>query len=798
MRKYYVAILLIISGLANSQDCKYSLSGKVTDLHDGSLLSGATLVFNEINKTAQTDLDGRYDISNLCKGQYSIKLIHPSCESTTFKININGNTNRDFKLEHHIEELNEIIVKGNPYGDQGKSTYENKVSTETLEQYSTGSLGDALNSLSGISSLNKGNGIVKPIINGLHGSRIIMINNGVRMQDQEWGKEHAPNIDINAIERLTVIKNASALQYGGDAMGGIIIAEGFKVPVKDTLYGKTMISAGSNGRGGGITSKLTKSYKNGVYGTVQGTMKRFGDVEAADYVMSNTGLYEKDMSLRIGLNRFNYGIEGYYSYFNTELGILRSSHAHSAGDQIRSINSNIPLVVRDFTYDINYPKQDVTHKLTRIKGFKKFIGYGKLNFQYDFQNNRRFEYDIRVGNDRDKPALDLELKTHTILVDYITDYEFLNFKTGIMGRFQDNFANPDTGVRRLIPDYEKYDFGIYSVADYKLNDNWQFEAGVRFDYIYMDVYKFYKKTLWEQRGYDILFPDLVVDEFGFQVLTNPELEFNNFSGTIGLTHKLSDKSKLFLNHAIASRAPNPSELFSEGLHHAIARIEIGDLRFKSEVGHKTSLTYEYLGKNLNFSINPFINNIEDFILIEPVELVETIRGNFPSWEYRQTNAQLFGVDVDASLKINDLLSLNHQLSIVKGYDKDWDLPLINMPPISTKNEISYNNKNLNNLKINLESEFVFAQNEYPDNNFEIFLPFTQTTELLDVSTPPDAYHLINLNSSIDFKVTENSSLTVGLRVTNLFNTSYRNYLNLIRFYSDDLGRNFLLNLKFNY
>ena len=798
MRKYYVAILLIISGLANSQDCKYSLSGKVTDLHDGSLLSGATLVFNEINKTAQTDLDGRYDISNLCKGQYSIKLIHPSCESTTFKININGNTNRDFKLEHHIEELNEIIVKGNPYGDQGKSTYENKVSTETLEQYSTGSLGDALNSLSGISSLNKGNGIVKPIINGLHSSRIIMINNGVRMQDQEWGKEHAPNIDINAIERLTVIKNASALQYGGDAMGGIIIAEGFKVPVKDTLYGKTMISAGSNGRGGGITSKLTKSYKNGVYGTVQGTMKRFGDVEAADYVMSNTGLYEKDMSLRMGLNRFNYGIEGYYAYFNTELGILRSSHAHSAGDQIRSINSNIPLVVRNFTYDINYPKQDVTHQLARIKGFKKFIGYGKLNFQYDFQNNRRFEYDIRVGNDRDKPALDLELKTHTILVDYITDYEFLNFKTGIMGRFQDNFANPDTGVRRLIPDYEKYDFGIYSVADYKLNDNWQFEAGVRFDYIYMDVYKFYKKTLWEQRGYDILFPDLVVDEFGFQVLTNPELEFNNFSGTIGLTHKLSDKSKFFLNHAIASRAPNPSELFSEGLHHAIARIEIGDLRFKSEVGHKTSLTYEYLGKNLNFSINPFINNIEDFILIEPVELVETIRGNFPSWEYRQTNAQLFGVDVDASLKINDLLSLNHQLSIVKGYDKDRDLPLINMPPISTKNEISYNNKNLNNLKINLESEFVFAQNEYPDNNFEIFLPFTQTTELLDVSTPPDAYHLINLNSSIDFKVTENSSLTVGLRVTNLFNTSYRNYLNLLRFYSDDLGRNFLLNLKFNY
>ena len=243
--------------------------------------------------------------------------------------------------------------------------------------------------------------------------------------------------------------------------------------------------------------------------------------------------------------------------------------SHSAGDQIRSINSNIPLVVRDFTYDINYPKQNVTHQLARFKSFKKFSENGKLNFQYDFQNNRRFEYDIRVGNDRDKPALDLELKTHSIILDYATNYESLNFKTGIMGRYQENYPNPDTGVRRLIPDYEKYDLGIYSIADYKLKDNWQFEAGIRFDYIYLDVFKFYKKTLWEERGYNILFPDLVVDDLGFQVLTNPVFEFNNFSATAGFTHIISEKSKLFVNHSIASRAPNVSELFSEGLHHSI-------------------------------------------------------------------------------------------------------------------------------------------------------------------------------------------------------------------------------------
>jgi iron complex outermembrane receptor protein len=798
MRTYALVVLLLAQLTTASQNCSLTLSGKVIDLHDGSLLSGATLVVAETETIVQTSLDGVYSIPNLCPNtSYSIKVLHSSCTPKTFSLKILGDSVRDFKLEHHLEELNEIILEGKAYENKTTTVLEKNLNQETLEQYSAGTLGDALNSLSGVTSLNKGNGIVKPIINGLHSSRIIMINNGVRMQDQEWGKEHAPNIDVNSVGRLTLVKSASALQYGGDAMGGIIIAEGPKVAIKDSLYGKTMLFGASNGRGGGITSQLTKSFENGIYGTAQGTFKRFGDVEAADYVMSNTGLYEKDMSLRIGLNRFNYGIEGYYSYFNTDIGILRSSHAHGAADQIRAIESDIPLTIREFTYDIGYPKQNVTHQLSRIKAFKNLGDY-TLEIQYDYQLNRRFEYDIRVGNDRDKPALDLKLDTHTILIDLNGSFEDLNFKSGIMGRFQTNFANPETGIRRLIPDYDKYDFGLYTVLDKKINDKFEIETGVRFDYSYMDVFKFYKNSIWEERGYDILFPDLVIEEFSNQVLVNPELEFKNLSATLGFNYKIDDNNTLFINHALSSRAPNPAELFSDGLHHSIARIEVGDLRFKSEVGNKTSLTYSHVGKTFNFSINPFVNNIRDFIVIEPVEIRETIRGNFQVWEYRQTDAQLLGVDIDASFSINEKINLNHQLSIVKGYDNTLNEPLINMPPVNTKNEISYQNKKLQNLKISLQSEYVFAQNEFPNNNFEVYLPITETYEEVDISSTPDAYHLLNLNASMDFKTSKKSSLSVGLGINNLLNTSYRNYLNLLRFYSDDMGRNFLLNLKLNY
>ncbi len=799
MRTYALVVLLLAQLTTASQNCSLTLSGKVIDLHDGSLLSGATLVVAETETIVQTSLDGVYSIPNLCPNtSYSIKVLHSSCTPKTFSLKISGDSVRDFKLEHHLEELNEIILEGKAYENKTTTVLEKNLNQETLEQYSAGTLGDALNSLSGVSSLNKGNGIVKPIINGLHSSRIIMINNGVRMQDQEWGKEHAPNIDVNSVGRLTLVKSASALQYGGDAMGGIIIAEGLKTPVKDSLYGKTIVTAASNGRGGGVTSQLTKSFKNGWYSTVQGTLKRFGDVESADYILSNTGLMEKDLSFRLGLNRFDYGLEGYYSYYNTTIGILRSSHAANASSQIRAINSNEPLVIRNFTYDIGYPNQDVKHHLARIKGFKNFESLGKVNFQYDYQKNKRFEYDIRRGNDRDTPALDLELDTHTVLVDVKKAFDASELKYGIMGRFQTNFANPDTGIRRLIPYYDKYDYGVYVVGNYKINDKWQVESGIRYDYSFIDAFKYYKNSVWIERGYDILFPDIVVNELSTQLLTNPKLEFNNLSATLGFNYNISKNSSLLFNQSMASRAPNPSELFSDGLHHAIARIELGDLRFKSEIGHKTDLTYTFESERFNFSVNPFHNLIQDFILIEPTGLRETIRGNFQVWEYRQTEVQLLGVDIDASYNLNKALKLTHQLSLVKGYERGNDLPLINMPPVNTKNQILYSNQKLNNLVLSLESEYVFAQNEYPDNNFEVYIPVLETTETLDISTPPNAYHLLKLNGSMDFKVSKTASLKVGLEITNLLNSSYRSYLNLLRYYADDLGRNFLLNLKLNY
>ncbi|TLP74162.1 TonB-dependent receptor [Maribacter sp. ACAM166] len=799
MRLYALIILLFSSITSISQNCNYTLSGTVVDLHDSSVLLGATLIVAGTEQAVQTDLEGKFTLVGLCENTYSIQVSHPYCLTEGYTIKVIGNTTKIFRLEHHLEELNEVILKGKANRNKTNTLFENKVSKEELERFSSGSLGDALNSLSGVSSLNTGNTVVKPMINGLHSSRVIIVNNGVRMEDQEWGAEHAPNVDVNAAGNLTLIKGAGALQYGGDAVGGVIVAEASKVTVKDSLYGKSILSAASNGRGSSVTSQLTKSYQNGWYGTAQGTVKRFGDFEAPDYVLSNTGIFERNASLRIGLNRFDYGMEAYYSLFKNDIGILRASHLGGAQDQVRAINSDRPLIIRDFTYNITEPNQDVIHHLARLRVFKRFVGLGKISLQYDYQRNNRLEFDIRRGDDADKASLDLRLDTHTLMLDLdgVLNHKS-NLKSGMMARYQNNFANPNTGVRRLIPDFDKYDLGVYGIVDYRLDKNLILEVGARFDYTFMDVFKFYRTSFWESRGYDEQFTNIVVKELDNQILTNPQLNYYNASATAGGTYAFDDEYKLFFNYSLASRAPNPSELFSEGLHHSASRIELGDLRFRHEVSNKLALTLQRENSTFGFSINPYINSISDFIVIEPTEIQQTVRGSFQVWEYRQINARLLGVDVDASYTFVTNFRFDHQFSLVKGYDRNRKEALINMPSVNTKNGLVYQNTEYHNLRLALESQYVFSQNEFPDNNFEVFVPETQTFEVVDVSTPPDAYHLLNFSSNIDFNIGKKSKLTLGLTIDNLMNTSYRNYLNRLRYYADDLGRNLLLNFKYKY
>lgn len=796
------SILLVLVGLlwvhtGKAQQCKSILLGEIMDFHDNTPLSGATiLVTGKRRQTISTE-GGKFRFENLCDGVLELEISHPECTTKFVTLTVNGDTYQKVLLEHHLEELDEVKVIG-AVNSTTRSAQEARLTLEEVEKYSGNSLGDALKILTGVSSLNTGANIVKPVIQGLMGSRVLVMNNNVRMQDMEWGEEHAPNVDINANQDISVVKGAAALEYGGDAIGGVIIMNPLPVIRTDSLYGKTQMNLFSNGRGGNVTTSLTKSYDNGLYIKGQGSFKRLGDLEAPDYLLSNTGVAENGLSFSIGKRDFVQGWEAYYSYFDADIGILRASHIGNVDDLIQSINSQQPNRIDEFTYAIDRPNQEVSHHLGKLTYYRRFKGLGKWNIQYDFQSNRRLEYDIRVGSDADKASLDLTLTTHSVLTDFKFDSkDGLEVKTGLLGRYQDNFANPATGVRRLIPDYNKFDLGVFSIAEYQLKENVILDAGIRYDYAHVDAKKFYRTSRWEERGYDEDFEGIILEDLGTQLLTNPVFDFHNISATAGFEHHFGKDTKLRFNYSLAQRAPNPSELFSEGLHHSAARIELGDLRLQNETASKVSLSIEKNSTTWGYTLAPYVNLINNFMILEPTGVEFTIRGAFPVWAYRQTNAQLLGVDASAYYNWTSNLQTNHKFSWVRGTDVSMDIPLINMPPPNFNNTISYRNPTFKNLVVALESLHVFEQQRFPDDII-VFSPEQQQEVELAINTPPPAYHLMALDAETSFAIGDKNDLKIGLRVTNLLNTAFRDYLNRLRYFVDDLGRNISLRIIYNY
>ena len=784
---------------ANAQNCNLTFKGKITDFHDNSPIVGASLQIVNSNTFTTSDFDGNFEFTNLCEGKITVEIKHIACKTKQLTFTLNKNTFKDITLEHHLEELNEVVVKTDTKTET--TSIETSLKKATIEQFSDKSLGDVLNTISGVTSLNTGNSIVKPMIHGLHSSRLILINNNVRMFDQEWGDEHAPNIDINANDRIDVIKGANTLQYGSDAIAGLVLVKGKKYALKDSVFGSTLLSLNSNGFGGNVNSEIVKTYKSGYYAKAQLNYRRFGDFRAPNYYLTNSGLKNINSSFRFGFNSYEKGFDAYYSYVDNEFGILQASHIGNVNDLVIAINSLEPRVMEDFSYDINFPKQSIKHHLGKIEAYKRLQGLGKLSLQYDFQINRRQEFDLRRGDFRNTPVIDLRLFTTSLQPNLeIDNIENLKINTGFLVRYQQNDAISGTGVRPLIPDFDRFELGTYVTGNYNVDETTEISAGFRYDFSTIKAEKWYNKTDWnETYNYDELFPQFETGiEEPTRIFTNPEYTFHNFSSSFGLSKQLNENYSLFFNYGMAQRMPNPSELFSDGLHHSAARIETGLLTIDKETAHKFTLSFERANENFGFVVSPYVNQINNFIQLIPVGITTTIRGAFPVWEYNQVNATILGVDVDINKKISNSLNYTGNVSLLRGQNTSEDIPLINMPAANFGNRITYTNTNFYNLTIGLNQRTVFQQERFPDYNFFTYNAIRDENVFVDISSTPETYTLFGFSSSAEFKTFTNGRLRIEFNIENLFDVSYREHLNRLRFFADELGRNVNLKIKLNY
>lgn len=801
MKHYFQCVIILFTTLSFSQNCDYTFLGEIKDFHDNTSIVGAVIYIKSLNKYVTSDANGKFKIEKLCKGELTIEVSHIACETKTETYTINGDVFKLIVLEHHIEELNKVNVNATVKRTETKTAQETVIKIAEIEDFSSRSLGDITQTIAGVSSINTGNNIVKPIIHGLHSSRVITIQNGVRMQDQEWGLEHAPTVDVNALQQITLVKGSSALAYSGDAIGGAIVLKPTKIYKKDSLFGKTIAVYDTNNRGYTLSSSLIKTSKDGWYIGGQGSYRRFGDAQAPDYILSNTGLDFKAFSVQTGYKTFEQSFNLYYSYVDNEIGILSSAHIGGIDQLINAINNNVPSTILDFTYSIEDPRQQIKHHLVKAEYERRFANLGKLTLQYDYQNNQRQEFDRRRGDFSGVPSIDLLLQTHGLQSKFLFDSNSdKKIQAGIQLQYLDNFADPATGVRRLIPDYERYDLCAFITSEWKLNNDYLLEAAMRYDYNRIDAQKFYRIIAWNERGYNQDFENIIVEQQGGQFLTNPVFDFHNISLAFGAKKRFGNH-EVALNYSLSNRAPNASELFSDGLHQSVARVELGNLRLDKETANQLSATYTYQNSKWNILLEPYVNQIGNYIFIAPTEQGITVIGNagaFLEYEFLSTDALIYGIDLNVDYSLTENISFKNSTSFIIGEDLDNNESLIDMPPFNTRNTIKYQNKKWNNFSLGLTSDLMLMQNNYPNYNFLYTIPSSSEEVLVDVSTPPAAYHLLHLNSSIQTNLFKKNTLEIGFSIQNIFNTNYKNYLNRLRYFANEAGRNFSIQLKFNY
>lgn len=793
--KLIYSLMLIFCGFAFTNAQKtYAVEGVVQDFHDKTMLENAVVKIG--NFTAKTDKKGKFSLEKVPAGKYILIAKHPDCNDYTENIAVTQDMHLAIILEHHVQDIETVTIHGS-HKKNGSLIIKTLDKTD-IERNSTDNLGNLLSKISGVTALKTGNNISKPIIHGLYGSRVAIMNNGVKLAEQEWGVEHAPNVDINNFQHIDVIKGASALKYGSDAIGGVVVLEPEIFPKKDTIKGSVGLTGISNGRGLGLDVDVAKVWKNGWAVKSGGSIKKLGDQSAPDYNLKNTGMDFSSFNFTVQNNSYEKGISFDYYLTNQNIGILRDSHVSTSNDYDRAMNANPPIYSGKFSYDIDNPRQVIEHHIAKVSAFKRFENIGKLSATYSYQYNHRQEYDIRRGELNDTPSLDLELMTHQFNLNDLLEREKWSLETGVDASFQNNYSDPATKARRLIPNYDKYAAGFYSVFKYKISSEFNFEAGARYDFTRYDVTKWYDKSDWVNL-YANNFPQFYVKTDQNRVLTRPQLNYNNVSFNAGLEYRPSSNFDLKFNYAKVGRSPNVAELFSDGLHHSAGIIETGDMGLKNEQGDQFNLTLDSkfnVLRGLNISVNPYFFITKNFINEVPVGIKGTIRGVFPEWQYQQIDAKMYGLDLDVNWKLTDDLTYVGKGSYVHGQDETNNEPLILMMPPNFSNAIQFKKEKWNNFYFTVENQISLKQTRFPIRNapLEIYVDGQLVDKEIDFSTPPNGYSLWNIQTGINIS----KNLSAGLIVNNLFNTSYRDYLNRLRFFADEAGRNFILNFRYKF
>ncbi len=711
-----------------------SFTGTVIDKKTKEPIPNVQVYFVDLKTGTSTDEKGIFRIEHFNQEKIHIQITFIGYKIIDKIIDTETNKEQTFQLEQAHFELDEVVISA----PKGRLQAENIVSLEykkiaELEQNNPLTLAEAISNIPGVEQTTTGAGIGKPVIRGLSGNRIVTYAQGIRIENQQWGDEHGLGVGEVGIESVEVIKGPASILYGSDALGGVLYFIDERYASHNTIQGFAKTKFLSNSLGS-ITNIGVKIHKNILKFNLFGTYSSQADYQIPNSNrVFNTRFDEKNIKSSIGFNTKNWISNIRYSFLQNNFGIVEDAIFTS------STQRNITL-----------PFQTINnHNLS----FENIIytGDSKLNLTLGYTNNYRKEFE----DDSKNQALGLKLNTFTYNFKWYSPIykDNFDFVVGSQGMTQ---SNKNNGEEILIPDANTIDFGAFVLGNIKLNE-FQFQAGIRADFREIDT------------------KEMVTDESDFPALKK---SYNGLTFSGGTAYK-AKKIKLRANISSGFRAPNTTELLSDGVHHGTNRYIKGNVNLTNENAIQIDFSFDYQSEHLRFSMNPFYNTIQNYIFLSPTE---TLIDSNQVFEYVQINAFLYGGELGFHYHPHKIhwLHLDSNLSTVFAEDKNGNsLPLIPQTRVNTKLSAEISHKG----KLQLKNLFFQHIYKFKQNRIGLF------------ETATNNYSLVNLGLNLEIS-TKNSPIEISTGIKNLFNTKYIDHLSRFRTLEiPNQGINFFLGIK---
>lgn len=677
-----------------------------------------------------------------------------------------GDTLQLFLVEKRYS-LDEIEIKGHQQWVETTSPL-HYIDQEEINKKTGGSLAQVLEDIRGVNTLKTGNTIEKPVVHGLHSNRILIVNNGIKLQGQEWGVEHAPEIDPYAMGEVKLIKGAESIKYGADAMGGTLVVNPPQLRTDSTIYGsvRTMLASNTKMASGALRLGGHHQALPSWAWMVQASGRRAGNYKTADYYLDNTGIKDWSVQAQLAFIRDHFQSDLSYSLLHNKIGIYKGSHLGSLEDLAHALEKGRPVDDGLFSYTIDNPYQAINHHVLKWRNHIHLSDYTHLTAQYAFQWNQRQEYDIRRGNRSTIPSIDLSLQSHDIQlsVDMMLEHD-IELDFGLDLNYQENKNLPGTFTTPLIPDFIQQKGALYIIGKW-MPRRWKVQAGMRGELMRLDAL-----------GYD---------QFGD--LYGGINDYQNLLASVGAEYNPNNFWQFSLSSGMAWRAPHVNELYSTGLHHGSAAFELGNENLLPEQSWKNIAAIKWMSSfDVDLEVELFSHLFQNYIYLNPTgTFQESMRGAFPIFTYEQDNAHLYGLDALVKWHITSYLDYSIQGSFIQAENLNTKGPFPQIPAHQGRQSILLQMGHWKKMRmpyVKLEHVYVSQQKNY--------------VEGLDFVAPPEAYHL--LNASLGTKwIWGNHQLSIDLSVQNITNQLYKDYLNRFRYYAHDLGRTFQLRINYEF